>query len=253
MVKAADKAARKPTRAELVGWKRLGALVRTTRTELGFTNTERFAAQCDVAQRVISDLETGNRTNFKTATLSKVEAALGWPAGTAVQIVSDTEFMPPPAAVQSQLLFRQPDFNTDPVLVEVSAVQRLTADLMELAAPPTTAGRKKSDDDVTRLAAAALPLCLPYLTRLVEDNCLPGKQLHPSVSPHYEAFLTLLKAFAPDDTTGRYVQWLAGDLPEASGQTVELYMKRYAESRRNPGLKRATRRRPSQLPPDAQS
>lgn len=242
----------KAAKTELSGWKRLGSLVRATRTALGFTNTERFAAQCDVAQRVISDLETGARTNFKPATLSKVEAALGWPAGTAVQIVSDPDFTPPAAAVQSQLLFRQPDFNPDPVLVEVSAVQRLTAELMELAAPPSTGGRKKSDATVTRLAAAALPLCLPYLTRLVEDNCLPGEQLHPSVRPHYEAFLTLLNAFSPDDAIGRYVQWLAGDLPEASGQTVELYMKRYAESRRTPGLKRAARRRPSQLPPDAQ-
>lgn len=234
----------KSAKTALSGWKRLGTLIRAARIDQGFANADRFAAQCDVALRVISDLETGKRTNYKLSTLAKVESTLGWPAGTATQIVSDSQFTPPRAA-PSNLLFRQTHMDREPYLVEVDDAERLISQLLELADQANTAGRRSPGAKLLELAGAALPLCLPYLTRLIEDNCLPGKTLNPALRPHYDALLTLLDTFAPTDGTGNYVRWLVGDLPKTPKQTADLYLKRHSAARRGPVLRRAGRRRGS--------
>ncbi|WP_145978017.1 helix-turn-helix domain-containing protein [Mycolicibacterium austroafricanum] len=235
----------KSAKTALDGWKRLGTLIRATRIEQGFANADRFAAQCGVALRVVSDLETGKRTNYKLETLAKVESVLGWPSGTAVQVVSNERFTPPKKAGPSNLLFRQVHQDRNPYLVEVDDAERLITMLLEIAGRSGTPGKRPPGAKTMDLAATALPLCLPYLTRMVEDNCLPGKTLNPAVRPHYEAILTLLDTFAPTDGTGDYVRWLAGDLPNTPKHIADLYSKRHIAAHRGPVPRRVGRRQRS--------
>jgi len=66
---------------QLGDWRRLGERLRQARINIAHTNRENFAVACGVSVRVLSDLESGARTNFSDRVLSRLEAGLGWPAG----------------------------------------------------------------------------------------------------------------------------------------------------------------------------
>ncbi|MFA5711736.1 helix-turn-helix domain-containing protein, partial [Mycolicibacterium sp.] len=66
---------------ELEGWQRVGHTVRRARIDIGFTNRENFAEACGVSVRVLSDLESGTRSNFSERVLSRLEEGLGWAPG----------------------------------------------------------------------------------------------------------------------------------------------------------------------------
>lgn len=131
------------------------------------------------------------------------------------------------AALAGSLVFRPPIFSRRPVLVEVAAVEKTIGVLTEIASQHAGAA---VTEPLSNLVAAMVALCWPYIVRLVEDNCVPGHQLHPAVRPVYESFLTVQRAFVPADTSGHYAQWMAGDLnvPEA---TASRYIQRWTESR----------------------
>lgn len=215
--------------SESSGWQRLGEAIREARINLGFTSRDNFAEVANVSVRVISDLESGARNNFSEKVLSRIEDALGWINGTIDQIVTDPDFNPPKPSPADELVFRPPEFNRKPILVDVATVERAIATL-------TDAARQRGDeplpDDIARVAEAAVNLSWPYIVRLVEDNCQPGKELHPAVRPLYETFLSMASKFSPADPSGHYVQWLAGDTPNASDAVRHRYMQRWSESRR---------------------
>lgn len=215
--------------SESSGWQRLGAAVREARISLGFTSRDNFAEVASVSVRVISDLESGSRENFSEKVLSRVEEALGWINGTIDQIVTDPEFNPPKSSPADELVFRPPEFNRKPILVDVAIVERAIAGLTDVA-------RQRGDEplpaDITRVSEAAVSLCWPYIVRLVEDNCQPGNELHPAVRPLYETFLAMASKFSPADPAGHYVQWLSGDSVNASDAVRHRYMQRWSESRR---------------------
>ncbi len=228
-----DADASRMEKAEAEGWHRLGNYVRDARNEIGYSNREDFAAAANVSVRVVADLEAGSRSNFSERILSRIESGIGWPAGTIDQVVLDPKFTPPKAAIGGDLLFRPPTFDRQPVQVEVGAVEKTIGLLTEISRE--RASRKKpptKSDAEQRVCAAAVALCWPYVIRLVEDNCLPGNELHPSVRPLYEAFLAVQAEYAPEDTSGRYAQWLAGDMTDATDQMKRRYMERWSESRR---------------------
>lgn len=216
-------------RSENSGWQRLGAAIREARGSLGFTSRDTFAEVAGVSVRVISDLESGARDNFSEKILSRVEDALGWISGTIDQIVTDPDFLPPAPSPADELVFRPPEFNRKPVLVDVAIVERAIAALTEVS---RQRGEKPLPDDVARVAEAAVSLCWPYITRLVEDNVQPGNELHPAVRPLYETFLTMASKFSPADPAGHYVQWLSGDAASANESVRHRYMQRWSESRR---------------------
>ena len=204
---------------------RLGAAVRQARIDIGYTSRAAFAEASNVSVRVISDLESGTRSNFSAKVLSRVESALGWLSGTMDQIVADAGFVPARPSSGDDLIFQAPEFDRRPVAVEVPAVEWAIAALAETAHDPRSA-------TVKRVAEAAVGLCWPYVVRLVEDNCRPGNELHPSVRPQYETFLTVAVEFSPADPSRQYVRWLAGDTEEVSEAVRHRYMQRWSESRR---------------------
>jgi transcriptional regulator with XRE-family HTH domain len=207
------------------GWHRLGTAVRQARIEIGYTSRENFAEASNVSVRVIADLESGARSNFSDKVLSRVESALGWVTGTMDQIVADARFVPPQPSSSDDLIFRQPEFDRRPVPVDVSAVERAMAALTETARDPQSAS-------VKRIAETTVGLCWPYVIRLIEDNCLPGNELHPAVRPLYETFLTVASQFSPSDPGGQYVRWLAGDSEAVADPVRHRYMQRWSDSRR---------------------
>lgn len=211
--------------AELENWQRLGVFVREARIALGYTNRENFAEVARISVRVLADLEAGTRTNFSNRVLADLEEGLGWPGGTIDQIVSDSSFEPPnPGTGGGDLLFRAPIFNRRPVPVDVKDIERSIIALTEVHRSPAT---KPSPVD-----AALVAQCWPYIVRLVEDNCLPGRELHPAVRPIYEAFAELATWAIPNDSIGRYVQWLVGDAVDVAETGRQRYMQRWLESRR---------------------
>jgi transcriptional regulator with XRE-family HTH domain len=223
---------------ELEGWRRLGEKVRQARIDNGYTNQEAFAEECLVSVRVLSDLESGRRTNFSDRVLSRLEEGLGWPAGTMDQIVADPTFDAPGPVRSGDLMFRPPIFDRRPVHVEVAAAERAIAALTEASRSGA------SGETVSGLGAALVSLCWSYVIRLVEDNCLPGHELHPGVRPYYEMFAALASEHAPNDPVARYAKWLAGDASDATEPVRPRYHQRASGARRRAARGRRARRRP---------
>ncbi|CPW66855.1 Uncharacterised protein [Mycobacteroides abscessus subsp. bolletii] len=219
---------------EAEGWQRLGAMVANARKDLGYTNRDDFAAAVNVSVRVLADLEAGTRNNFSSRSISNIEAGIGWPAGTIDQAITNADFEPPsPTDGGSGLLYRPPLFNRQPVQVEVGAVERTIGTLTDVSKVLSANTKPATVTDVLqRLSAQVIALCWPYVIRLVEENCFPGNELHPSVRPFYEVFLERQAEFAPEDTSGLYVKWLAGDLPGVPEAVRRRYMARWNESRK---------------------
>lgn len=210
------------------GWHRAGEFVRQARIELGYSNRENFAETCSISTRVLSDIEAGTRINFSNRVLSGLEEGLGWPAGTIDQIVSDPLFSPPAPGGAGDMLFRPPLFNRNPVWVDVATIENSIAVLTEAKhAWGDTPGPVES-----AVAAALVAQSWPYVTRLLEDNCLPGQELHPAVYPFYSAFTKLSDWVSPADPTRRYAKWLVGESGAISDAQRERFMQRWADARR---------------------
>ena len=210
------------------GYRRLGTAVRDARREYGYTNREHFADACGVSVRLLADIESGTRGNFRTRLLEKVEAALDWPAGTLDNVLTDPNFRPPTPGSSVDMVFRPPVFNRNPVSVEVTAVERalsvLAKEKQESTGPLTPTERS--------LRLALITMCGTYVKRLVEENCLPGKDLNPAVRPFLSTYTDIAKWVGLVDSTVGYLNWLSGDDPDASESAQAMYTRRWAESRR---------------------
>ena len=210
-------------------WQRLGHAIRKARIDIGYTNREAFADACNVSVRVLADIEAGSRDNFSDRVLGGLEEGLAWPAGTIDQIVSDPGFQPPAPGGSTDLVFRPPMYNRRPVAVDVAVIERSITALTE--AHRASEGKKISGVEAT-LAAALVSHCWPYVLRLLEDNCLPGRELHPAVRPLYEAFAKLSDWASPNDASARYAQWLVGDARDVTDAVRERHMQRWSDARR---------------------
>jgi transcriptional regulator with XRE-family HTH domain len=69
------------------GWGKLGRLVRGERTRLRLTQSE-FATEIGISERLLTDIETAARSNYDANTVSLVEHALGWEAGSVERVVT---------------------------------------------------------------------------------------------------------------------------------------------------------------------
>ena len=210
-------------------WKRLGSAIRKARIDIGYTNREAFADACNVSVRVLADIEAGSRDNFSDRVLGSLEEGLGWPAGTVDQILSDASFQPPAPGGTTDLVFRPPVYNRRPVQVDVAVIEKSIAALTE--AHRAAKGKKPSGVEAG-LASALVSHCWPYVLRLLEDNCLPGRELNPAVRPLYEAFEKLSEWASPGDPSARYAQWLVGDGGAVSEVVNERNMQRWSDARR---------------------
>lgn len=209
---------------ELGNWRRLGAAVRRARLDLGITNRSHLADECNISARVLADIEAGVRANFSRRVMDRIEAGLGWPTGTIDQIVSDATFTPPTPRGDGGLVFRRAVFDRRPIPVEIGAIENAIYALDE--------ARRTGGSNATTVHAALLAQCWPYVTRLLEDNCRPGIEVHPAVRPFYDAF-TLLSAWAsPNDPPPCYAQWLVGDATTVDESTRQRYMQRWSSARR---------------------
>lgn len=216
-------------KTERENWHRLGQAIRKGRIEMGYTNREAFADVCNVSVRVLADVEAGSRNNFSDRVLGGLEEGLGWPAGTIDQIISDPGYQPPAPGGSADLVFRPPVYNRRPVPTDVATIERSISALTE--AHREAKGRKLTGVEAA-LAAALVADCWPYVLRLLEDNCLPGREVHPAVRPLYEAFAKLSDWAAPNDPSARYAQWLVGDAGEVSDSVRERNMQRWSDARR---------------------
>lgn len=214
---------------KLGNWQRLGTAIRKARIGMGYTNRESFAEACKVSVRVVADIEAGSRDNFSERVLSSIEEELGWPTGTIDQIISDAGFQPPAPGGTTDLVFRPPMYNRRPVQIDVAVIEKSIAALTE--AHRASEGKKPSGVEAV-LAAALVSTCWPYVLRLLEDNCLPGRQLNPAIRPLYEAFEKLSKWASPNDPSARYAQWLVGDAGEVPEVVLERYRQRWSDTRR---------------------
>jgi hypothetical protein len=225
------------------GWNRAGELIRQARIELGYTNRENFADTCNVSTRVLSDIEAATRTNFSSRVLAGLEDGLGWPAGTIEQLVSDPEFVPPTPGGAGDMVFRPPVFNRRPVIVDVAVCERSIAALTEAH----RASGQKPGPTEKALAAALLAQSWPYVLRLLEDNCLPGRELHPAVVPLYTAFSEISDWVSPADPSRRYARWLVGDAGTVDDTIRQRYMQRWSDSRKSTRGRRITDRESDSL------
>ena len=211
--------------------RRLGAAVRRARLDEGFTNREDFAEHCNVSVRVLADLEAGTRTNFSPRIIAGLEAGIGWPAGTIARIAADPTFEPP-APGSADWLSRDPVFNRRPVPVDVAVIKRALAILN-----PTydaAAGRELPAAEAA-MAKVLLEAAWPYVTRLLEDNCRPGKGLHPSVKPYWEPFQRISEWLSPGQPAAHYARWLVGEISTLDEVTLKAYTRRWAVTRRMAG------------------
>jgi hypothetical protein len=212
-------------------WRRLGDAVHAARLELGYTNRETFAEAAGVSPRTLADLESGGRTNFSGRVLGSVESVLGWPSGTLQRIASDPDFTTPATGgLEVELVFKAPIFSRRPVLQDVALIERSIITLTEAA----RAADHRGDSSPTqgKLAAALVSQCWPYIARLVEQNCIPGRELHPAVRPIYDTFTAVADRFAPDDPNSHYTKFLAGDDTDVTDAVKSRYKQRMNAARR---------------------
>lgn len=209
---------------------RAGAQIRQGRNDLGYSNRESFAQRCGISTRVLSDIEAGTRTNFSDRILAKIEAGLGWPAGSIEQIVADPTFTPPPAPAE---VFQQPHFDRNPVPVTVADLE-FAIDALNQA---RRAYGAKPGPVEALLAGAAARTCWPYVVRVLADNWTPGRGVNPAVLPMYKAFADLANWAAPGAADGRYAAWLANG-GRGTPDENRRFMERWSESRRTPSRRR---------------
>ncbi len=70
-----------------MNWEALAQAVIDRRVELGFRTRESFAAETGLSSRLLGDLERSTRDNFDRMTISRLEHALQWPRGRAMEIL----------------------------------------------------------------------------------------------------------------------------------------------------------------------
>jgi transcriptional regulator with XRE-family HTH domain len=78
-------------------WRRLGEEVERRRGQLGFGSRREFAEKTGFAEKTLGDVENGRRDTYSPVTISRLEAALRWPAG-AVDAILRGEPVPPDLA-----------------------------------------------------------------------------------------------------------------------------------------------------------
>jgi len=87
---ALDKASRLAgfTAGMQTGWRRLGQRIRTARVRQGMASADQLARAARLSRRTVELLEAGTHPGQpRDATLAKVEHALGWADGAALDIV----------------------------------------------------------------------------------------------------------------------------------------------------------------------
>lgn len=187
------------------GWRRLGNAVRDARLAQGYTSRESFAESANISVRALADLESCARTNFSDRTLTRIEDKLGWKPTTATRIARDNAAAPPPTNSGQQVPFRVG--YPGAVAVKAEAAERALTALTKI--PVDTATRDAEYLEILDLLGPPLvELCWQYMTRLVENNCVPGAELHPSVRQLYDNFYTVATRFCTPDPSGSYTQWL---------------------------------------------
>ncbi|TLH64255.1 hypothetical protein C1S80_12645 [Mycolicibacterium aubagnense] len=211
------------------GWVRVGQRVAEARKALGFTNRKAFAESCGVSDRLVTDLETGNRANFSARTLALLEEGLGWPIGTMGMMAADDSVEAPEAGIGGDLQWGFMYQDPKPVQVEVPVIQRAITALTDASRVGALKGQ-----EAHAVGAALVRLSWPYVIRLIEDNCQPGKEVHRGVRPLYESFEELAAEYGVVDASARYARWLAGDLAEneLTDKDVKAFWQRLIESRR---------------------
>lgn len=68
------------------GWRQLGDEIIARRAQLGYRSRPAFAAASGLSKRLLDDLETGARANYRPETITALEYALGWQPGSAERI-----------------------------------------------------------------------------------------------------------------------------------------------------------------------
>ncbi|MFD7554182.1 helix-turn-helix transcriptional regulator [Streptomyces sp. NPDC059835] len=71
-------------------WKRLGRAIKEQRDHLGMATQQDLADEAGVTRQTVQSLEAGKPRTRMPATISKIEKALGWEAGTAARILTGT-------------------------------------------------------------------------------------------------------------------------------------------------------------------
>lgn len=206
----------------------LGTAVRRARLDQGFTNRADFAEHCNTSERVLADLEAGTRTNFSPRIIAGIEAGLGWPAGTIDRIGDDPAFEPPPAASVDWLSL-DPVFSRRPVPVDVAVIKEVLAVLNHVH---DAGAERELPAAEAAMAKALLATAWPYMTRLLEDNCRPGRGLHPSVKPYWDPFKRISDWLSPGQPAAHYGRWLVGEISTLDEVTLKTYTRRWALTRR---------------------
>jgi transcriptional regulator with XRE-family HTH domain len=74
----------------VLGWERVGALVKAERRRRGLTQPG-FSDRYGLSVRILSDIENGARGNFDDQTKALIEAAMRWAPGSVDAVLSGAE------------------------------------------------------------------------------------------------------------------------------------------------------------------
>lgn len=105
----------------MLDWKRLGKYVVARRVKLGYKQRGDFATAVQFSYRLLSDIETGRRSNYDAATIARLEDALGWETGSVFSVAADGE---PTLAGQATARTPMKPGTANPVTQQIEMIYR---------------------------------------------------------------------------------------------------------------------------------
>ncbi|MFI6168898.1 helix-turn-helix domain-containing protein [Nocardia sp. NPDC051052] len=219
-------------------WTRLGRYVRTRRKAVGFATARALAAEMEVHERTIGNIERGARDSYNASTLTALEGALGWSPGDTGRILDGGEPTVRTAETSNPLGVNQPLEPKDLRLESAQVFEFLRVTEHFSGVLTSNAGNPIDWNDVKsiydELVAAVTDLSREYITRMVELNGRPGGPLSPLVEFAIRNYLDESPYIGtPDDRElieRKYRRWLAGRNVELTPAEELMFGERWRRS-----------------------
>jgi hypothetical protein len=105
------------------GWNRLAELIRAEVARQG--GARAFAESSGIGQRTVERLENGEQSGYRTGTIDRLEAAMGWQHGSVDRVLEGGQPQPLPDPIMAKILDAWPHLSRRDRRVVLALVEAL--------------------------------------------------------------------------------------------------------------------------------